>query len=209
MNINALMSIAVTGAAILGEWPEAAMVMVLFTIAELIEAKSLDRARNAIAGLMELTPERVTVRQADGSWMEVDAKAVVIGDVVRVKPGERIGLDGELVAGASSVNQAPITGESLPVDKAVGDGVFAGTINESGSFEYKVTAAAGQTTLARIIHAVEEAQGSKAPTQRFVDKFAKIYTPLVFIAAFAVAVLPPLFLGAGGRTGFTKRWYCW
>ncbi len=185
------------------------MVMVLFTIAELIEAKSLDRARNAIAGLMELTPERVTVRQADGSWMEVDAKAVVIGDVVRVKPGERIGLDGELVAGASSVNQAPITGESLPVDKAVGDGVFAGTINESGSFEYKVTAAAGQTTLARIIHAVEEAQGSKAPTQRFVDKFAKIYTPLVFIAAFAVAVLPPLFLGAGGRTGFTKRWYCW
>lgn len=204
MNINALMSIAVTGAAILGEWPEAAMVMVLFTIAELIEAKSLDRARNAIAGLMELTPERVTVRQADGSWLEVDAKAVAIGDVVRVKPGERIGLDGELVAGASSVNQAPITGESLPVDKAVGDAVFAGTINASGSFEYKVTAEAGQTTLARIIHAVEEAQGTKAPTQRFVDKFAKIYTPIVFIVAFAVAVLPPLFMGGGWQDWIYK-----
>ena len=204
MNINALMSIAVTGAAILGEWPEAAMVMVLFTIAELIEAKSLDRARNAIAGLMELTPERVTVRQADGSWLEVDAKAVAIGDVVRVKPGERIGLDGELTAGASSVNQAPITGESLPVDKTVGDGVFAGTINESGSFEYRVTAAAGQTTLARIIHAVEEAQGNKAPTQRFVDKFAKIYTPIVFLVAFAVAVLPPLFLGGGWQDWIYK-----
>ncbi|WP_261842009.1 heavy metal translocating P-type ATPase [Aliamphritea ceti] len=204
MNINALMSIAVTGAAILGEWPEAAMVMVLFTIAELIEAKSLDRARNAIAGLMELTPERVTVRQTDGSWQDVDAKTVAIDDVVRVKPGERIGLDGELVAGASSINQAPITGESLPVDKTVGDAVFAGTINESGSFEYKVTAAAGQTTLARIIHAVEEAQGTKAPTQRFVDKFAKIYTPIVFIVAFAVAVLPPLFLGGGWQDWIYK-----
>ncbi len=204
MNINALMSIAVTGAAILGEWPEAAMVMVLFTLAELIEAKSLDRARNAIAGLMELTPERVTVRQADGSWQEVDAKSVAVGDVVRVKPGEQIGLDGELVAGASSVNQAPITGESLPVDKVPGDAVFAGTINESGSFEYKVTAAAGQTTLARIIHAVEEAQGTKAPTQRFVDKFAKVYTPIVFIVAFAVAVLPPLFLGGGWQDWIYK-----
>ena len=180
LNINALMSIAVTGALILRQWPEAAMVMVLFTIAELIEAKSLDRARNAIQGLMQLTPEQASVQQADGSWRRMDLKAIALGAVVRVKPGERIALDGEIVAGRSSVDQAPITGESLPVDKTVGDAVFAGTINQAGSFDYRVTAAASNTTLARIIHAVEEAQGTKAPTQRFVDQFARVYTPIVF-----------------------------
>ena len=173
LNINALMSIAVTGALILRQWPEAAMVMVLFTIAELIEAKSLDRARNAIQGLMRLAPDKATVQQADGSWVEVDAQAVAVGATVRVRPGERIGLDGEIVSGRSTINQAPITGESLPVEKAEGDPVFAGTINDSGSFEYRVTATASNTTLARIIHAVEEAQGAKAPTQRFVDQFAR------------------------------------
>ncbi|MTD40771.1 heavy metal translocating P-type ATPase [Erwinia sp. CPCC 100877] len=196
LNINALMSIAVTGALLLGQWPEAAMVMVLFTIAELIEAKSLDRARNAVRSLMSLTPDLAVVQQPDGSWREVDAKSVQPGSVVRVKPGERIGLDGEIVRGRTTVNQAPITGESLPVDKTRGDPVFAGTINESGVFEYRVTAAAGDTTLARIIHAVEEAQGVKAPTQRFVDRFSRIYTPAVIGIAVAVAVLPPLF-GAG------------
>ncbi len=196
LNINALMSIAVTGALALGQWPEAAMVMVLFTMAELIEAKSLDRARNAIAGLLKLVPEMVTVQQADGRWQEVDAGTVVVGSVVRVKPGERIGLDGEIVSGRSSVNQAPITGESLPVDKAEGDTVFAGTINESGSLTYRVTAAASNTTLARIIHAVEEAQGAKAPTQRFVDQFSRVYTPAVFAIALLLAILPPLLLGA-------------
>ncbi|HEV3423889.1 MAG TPA: heavy metal translocating P-type ATPase [Paraburkholderia sp.] len=195
LNINALMSIAVTGALVLRQWPEAAMVMVLFTIAELIEARSLDRARNAIRGLMQLTPEQATVQQPDGSWRALDIKSVTPGNVVRVKPGERIGLDGEIVAGRSSVNQAPITGESLPVDKADGDTVFAGTINEAGSFDYRVTAAASNTTLARIIHAVEEAQGSKAPTQRFVDQFARVYTPIVFAVALAVAVIPPLLFG--------------
>ncbi|WP_082696229.1 heavy metal translocating P-type ATPase [Aquitalea pelogenes] len=194
LNINALMSIAVTGALALRQWPEASMVMVLFTIAELIEVKSLDRARNAIEGLMQLAPEKATVQQADGSWQEMDAKAVTVGSVVRVKPGERIGLDGEIVLGRSSVNQAPITGESLPVDKAEGDAVFAGTINESGSFDYRVTAAASNTTLARIIHAVEEAQGAKAPTQRFVDQFARVYTPIVFAIALMVAILPPLLM---------------
>jgi Cd2+/Zn2+-exporting ATPase len=201
LNINALMSIAVTGALLLGQWPEAAMVMVLFTIAELIEAKSLDRARNAIQGLMQLTPERATVLQADGTWGDVDAKAVAIDSRVRIKPGERIALDGRIVSGKSTINQAPITGESLPVDKSEGDAVFAGTINESGSFEYVVTAAAGNSTLARIIHAVEEAQGVRAPTQRFVDQFAKVYTPVVFAIALAVAILPPLLLGAA--------WFDW
>jgi Zn2+/Cd2+-exporting ATPase len=194
LNINALMSIAVTGALVLGQWPEAAMVMVLFTIAELIEAKSLDRARNAIRGLMQLTPERATVLQADSSWQEVAAKSVVVDARVRIKPGERIALDGKIVSGRSAINQAPITGESLPVEKAEGDQVFAGTINESGSFEYTVTAAANDSTLARIIHAVEEAQGARAPTQRFVDQFARIYTPVVFAIALAVAILPPLLM---------------
>lgn len=201
LNINALMSIAVTGALALGQWPEAAMVMVLFTIAELIEVKSLDRARNAIEGLMQLAPEKASVQQADGSWREMDAKTVPVGSVVRVKPGERIGLDGEIVSGRSSVNQAPITGESLPVDKTEGDPVFAGTINESGSFDYRVTAAASNTTLARIIHAVEEAQGAKAPTQRFVDQFARVYTPIVFAMALMVAVLPPLLMSG--------NWHDW
>jgi Cd2+/Zn2+-exporting ATPase len=197
LNINALMSIAVTGALVLGQWPEAAMVMVLFSLAELIEAKSLDRARNAVQKLMQLAPERATVQQSDGTWLDVDAKSVSINAVVRIKPGERIGLDGVVSAGRSAVNQAPITGESLPVDKAPGDPVFAGTINESGSIEYRVTALASDTTLARIIHAVSEAQSSKAPTQRFVDQFARVYTPVVFALAVLVAVLPPLLAGGG------------
>lgn len=196
LNINALMSIAVTGAILIGQWPEAAMVMFLFTVAELIEAKSLDRARNAISGLMQMTPEQATVRQADGSWVEQEVKTIELGVIVRVRPGERIGLDGEVTAGQSTIDQAPITGESLPIEKTVGDKVFAGTINQAGSLEYRVTAAANNSTLARIIHAVEQAQGSRAPTQRFVDSFSKIYTPAVFLFALGVAVIPPLFMGA-------------
>ncbi len=195
LNINALMSIAVTGALLLGQWAEAAMVMVLFTIAELIEARSIDRARNAIQGLLQLAPERASVLQGDGRWLEVDARSVAVGERVRIRPGERIALDGTVVSGRSSINQAPITGESLPVDKAKGDALFAGTVNESGSLEYTVTAVASDSILARIIHAVQEAQGARAPTQRFVDQFARVYTPLVFTMAMSVAVLPPLLLG--------------
>jgi len=196
LNINALMSIAVTGAILIGQWPEAAMVMFLFTVAELIEAKSLDRARNAISGLMQMSPEQATVLQADGSWVTQDVKAIELGARVRVRPGERIALDGEVLAGNSTIDQAPITGESLPVEKTRGDKVFAGTINQAGSLEYAVTAAANNSTLARIIHAVEQAQGARAPTQRFVDSFSTIYTPAVFILALAVAVIPPLFMNA-------------
>ncbi|VVN31886.1 heavy metal translocating P-type ATPase [Pseudomonas fluorescens] len=196
LNINALMSIAVTGAVLIGQWPEAAMVMFLFTVAELIEARSLDRARNAISGLMQMTPDTATVLQADGSWLGQDVKIIGLGARVRVRPGERIGLDGEVLSGRSTIDQAPITGESLPVEKTVGDKVFAGTINQAGSLEYEVTAAADNSTLARIIHAVEQAQGARAPTQRFVDSFSKIYTPAVFVLALAVAVIPPLFMGA-------------
>ncbi|WP_236187521.1 heavy metal translocating P-type ATPase [Pseudomonas pharyngis] len=201
LNINALMSIAVTGAVLIGQWPEAAMVMFLFTVAELIEARSLDRARNAISGLMQMTPEQATVLQADGNWVELDVKSIDLGARVRVKPGERIAMDGEVVSGSSTIDQAPITGESLPVEKTVGDKVFAGTINQAGSLEYSVTAAANNSTLARIIHAVEQAQGARAPTQRFVDQFSKIYTPVVFVLALAVAIIPPLFMGAA--------WFDW
>ncbi|MFK8330828.1 heavy metal translocating P-type ATPase [Pseudomonas sp. BJa5] len=201
LNINALMSIAVTGAVLIGQWPEAAMVMFLFTVAELIEARSLDRARNAIGGLMQLSPDLATVQQADGQWREIDVRQVALGALVRVRPGERIGLDGEVVSGQSSIDQAPITGESLPVEKGPGDKVFAGTINQAGALEYRVTAAAGQSTLARIIKAVEEAQGARAPTQRFVDQFSRIYTPAVFAFALAVAVIPPLFMGGA--------WFDW
>lgn len=196
LNINALMSIAVTGAILIGQWPEAAMVMFLFTVAELIEARSLDRARNAIGGLMQMAPEQATVQQADGSWVAQPVKNIELGARVRVRPGERIGLDGEVLSGNSTIDQASITGESLPVEKTIGDKVFAGTINQSGSLEYTVTAEANHSTLARIIHAVEQAQGARAPTQRFVDAFSKIYTPAVFILALAVAVIPPLFMDA-------------
>ena len=201
LNMNALMSIAVTGAMAIGSWPEAAMVMVLFTIAELIEAKSLDRARNAIRGLMDLSPDTATVRQANGGWLQIPAREVTVGAIVRVKPGERIALDGVVTSGHSAVNQAPITGESLPVDKSEGDTLFAGTINETGSFEYRVTAEASDSTLARIIHAVESAQGSRAPTQRFVDQFARVYTPAVFALALLVAIVPPLVFG--------QAWHDW
>ena len=194
LNINALMAVAVTGAFLIGQWPEAAMVMALYAIAELIEAKAVDRARNSIKGLLEMAPEEALMLSADGSWVMTLVTAVPLESTVRIKPGERVPLDGVVIKGNGAINQAPITGESIPVDKAPGDQVFAGTINETGELEVRVTAAANNTTLARIIHAVEQAQGTRAPTQRFVDKFAAIYTPAVFAIAVAVAVLTPFLL---------------
>jgi Cd2+/Zn2+-exporting ATPase len=195
LNINALMTIAVTGAVMIGQWPEAAMVMVLFTLAEMVETLSLDRARNAIRSLMAMTPDKANVLQPDDTWKEMDAATIAVGSTARVAPGERVALDGTLTTGQSAVNQAPITGESMPVAKSIGDKVFAGTINETGSFEYRVTAAQTDSTLSRIIRAVEEAQGSRAPTQRFVDSFAKVYTPIVFLLALGIAIVPPLIFG--------------
>ena len=193
LNINFLMTIAVVGAIFIGQWPEAAMVTFLFGLAEMIEAFSLDRARNAIRGLLEMTPETASVQDASGQWRDVRAGEVQIGQIARVRPGERVPLDGELTAGSSSVNQAPITGESLPVQKKIGDAVFAGTINERGAFEFRVTAGAQNTTLARIIRSVQEAQSERAPTQRFIDSFALYYTPAVVVFAVLVALVPPLF----------------
>ncbi|WOB10952.1 heavy metal translocating P-type ATPase [Piscinibacter gummiphilus] len=201
LNMNLLMTIAVIGAALIGQWPEAAVVIWLFGIAEMIEALSLDRARNAIRKLMDLAPETALVRQADGRWEEVQAESVPLGAMVRVRPGERIALDGVVASGASSVNQAPITGESMPVEKKSGDTVFAGTINERGTLEFEVRSRKGETTLDRIARSVQEAQGQRAPTQRFVDRFASVYTPAVFALAMAIAVIPPLFFGGA--------WFDW
>lgn len=201
LNINFLMCVAVIGGMFIGAWPEIALVVFLFGLAELIEKKALDRARDAVKGLMAMAPDTASVKQPDGSWLAVSAAEISVGSIVQVKPGERLALDGVVVAGESSVNQAPVTGESVPVDKVVGDKVFAGTINESGVLEFKTTGGKDQTTLAKIIKTVQEAQGSRAPTQRFVDNFAKVYTPIVCIVAVLVAVVPWL--------AFNQPFYPW
>jgi len=195
LNMNFLMSLAVIGAAIIGQWPEAAVVIVLFTLAEMIESLSLDRARNAIAGLMAMSPDKATVLQ-DGDWIEVAAKQVALNAEVRVKPGERIPLDGVVTQGQPAIDQAPITGESMPVAKQINDQVFAGTINGNSAFDYRVTAVQSESTLSRIVRSVQQAQGQRAPTQRFVDQFARYYIPTVVVVAALVAIMPPLLLGA-------------
>ncbi|MEO5340923.1 MAG: cadmium-translocating P-type ATPase [Magnetococcus sp. MYC-9] len=192
LNIHFLMSMAVLGAAAIGQWPEAAMVVFLFGIAEMIETLSLDRARNAVQQLMSLAPDTATVRGEDGQWQTLEVTRVHLGQILRIRPGERIPLDGVVVAGQSSVNQAPITGESLPVGKEVGDNLFAGTINERGVLECRVTAEYRDTTLARIVASVQDAQAQRAPLQRFVDRFAAWYTPTVVLFASLVAIIPPL-----------------
>jgi Zn2+/Cd2+-exporting ATPase len=199
-----LMSVAVIGAVIIGQWPEAAVVIWLFAFAELIEALSLERARNAVRALVALAPETAFVKLNSGDWAEKASGEITLGETIRVKPGERIPLDGTVVSGTSTVNQAPITGESMPVTKEVGSQVFAGTINERGLLEITVTAPKGMGTLDRIAQSIQEAQGSKAPAQRFVDRFASIYTPLVFVAAILVAVVGPLVTDGSWRDWFYK-----
>lgn len=196
LDMNVLMTVAVAGAWFIGEGAEGAAVVFLFAFAELLESWSVGRARRAIKSLLALTPETALRRRGEGEPEEVPAGEVKPGEIILVRSGQRVPLDGEVATGFSSINQAPITGESVPVDKKPGDPVFAGTINGGGSLEVRVTKAAGDSTLARIIKMVEEAEEQKAPTQRFVDKFARIYTPAVFVLAIFVAVLPPL-LGWG------------
>ncbi len=194
LDINFLMSVAVLGAMYIGEWAEAAAVTVLFALAELLESWSMDRARNAIRSLMELAPPQALVRR-NGQEHTLPVEEIHVGDILIIRPGEKIPLDGRVTKGISAINEAPITGESMPVEKREGDDVFAGTINQQGSLEVEVRHLAGDTTLARIIHLVQEAQAQKAPSQRFVDQFAKYYTPAVIAGAILVAIIPPVLMG--------------
>ncbi|PFN82061.1 heavy metal translocating P-type ATPase [Bacillus sp. AFS076308] len=195
LDMNVLMSAAAIGAALIGEWLEGATVVWLFSLGIVLQNRSIEKTRNSIRNLMNLAPPEAWVLIGT-ELVKKPVEEISIGQIIIVKPGDKIPLDGEIVQGGSSVNQAPITGESIPVDKAIGDTVYAGTINESGSLEIKVTKLVEDTTISKIIHLVEEAQEQKAPTQAFVDKFASIYTPIVFVLAIAIMVIPPL-LGLG------------
>ena len=198
LDINVLMLIAAAGAVALGQWSEAATVVFLFAVAQALEARTLERARTAIRALMDLAPTEAIVRTAAGD-QRIDVDRVEPGAIVVVRPGEKIPLDGTVVAGGSAVNQAPVTGESLPIDKDVGDDVFAGTINGRGALEIRVTRVGRDTTLARIIHLVERAQAQRAPSQTLVERFARVYTPAVIALGAAVAVVPPLLFHQGWR----------
>jgi Cd2+/Zn2+-exporting ATPase len=211
LDMNVLMTLAATGALAIGAFEEGAVVIFLFALGNLLEGYTLDRARARLRALMDLAPMQAT-RLISSSMEEADegpppqvggieggrreeivpVEALAVGDRIVVRPGERIPMDGRVLAGASAVNQAPITGESLPVEKHPGDEVFAGTINGNGALTIEVTRLASDNTLARIIQMVEEAQAQKAPSQRFVDRFARVYTPTVVVSALLVAIVPPL-----------------
>jgi Cd2+/Zn2+-exporting ATPase len=204
LDIDVLMLIAVCGAMALGEWFEAATVVWLFGIAHWLEARSMDRARHAIRSLMTLAPMTAVVRRS-GHEVEVPASAVVVGDVVVLRPGERVPVDGQVVSGVTAMDQSPVTGESLPVEKSAGDAVFAGAINGTGAVEITASRRASDSTLARIIHLVQDAQQRRAPMQTFVDRFARRYTPAVVALAAVVAIVPPFF-AAGGWSAAAPDW---
>ncbi len=203
LDIHVLMVVAVIGAVLLREWTEAASVVFLFALAQQLEAGAMDRARGAIRALMELSPADALVdRQGRRERLAIDD--VVPGDLVLVGPGEKIPADGEVVGGSSYVNQAPVTGESLPAEKHPGDEVFAGTINGRGALDVRVTKARRDSTLARIIHLVERAQAQRAPSQTFVDRFARIYTPIVLALAVVVAIAAPMALSSAWDVWFYR-----
>ncbi|MFC0015413.1 MULTISPECIES: heavy metal translocating P-type ATPase [Allobacillus] len=198
-DMRTLMTIAVIGGVIIGEWAEVSVVVILFAISEELERFSMDQARKSIQSLMDIAPNKAIVKRF-GQETTVHVDEIVVGDTMIVKPGQKIAMDGVILNGSSSINQAAITGESVPVEKTEADEVFAGTLNEEGHLEVKVTKLVDDTTLAKIIHLVEEAQAERAPSQAFVDRFAKYYTPIIMVIAALVAVLPPLFFGASWDT---------
>ncbi|MEG6584493.1 heavy metal translocating P-type ATPase [Dendrosporobacter sp. 1207_IL3150] len=189
MDMNFLMTIAVVGAAFIGEWSEAATVVFLFSLGNTLQAYTLDKTRQSIKELMELAPRDALVRRQNVE-QRLPIEEIRLGDVIIIKPGERIAMDGGVIKGMSAVNQAAITGESMPVEKQLGDMVYAGSINEAGSMEIVVTKLAQDSTLAKILKLVEEAQAQKAPSQQFVDKFAAYYTPVIIISALGIALIP-------------------
>ena len=194
-DMNLLMSVAVVGAIAIGEWFEGAAVAFLFSVSLLLESWSVGRARRAIASLMDLSPPTAHLRDEDGKISDVAPADVPVGSTVVVRPGEKIPLDGRVLIGIGGVNQAPITGESVPVEKEPGDEVFAGTINGDGLLEIETTKAADDTTLARIIKMVGDAGSKRAPSEKWVEKFAAVYTPVVMIVALLMLVIPPLAFG--------------
>ncbi|OCA11546.1 heavy metal translocating P-type ATPase [Mammaliicoccus sciuri] len=199
LDMNVLMSVAVIGAILIGEFFEGAIVVLLFTIGTLLQTISIDKTRHSIQSLMNITPSTATVI-AENSLISRDLKNIRVGEILLVKPGERVPLDGTITEGYSSLNQAPITGESIPIDKTINDDVFAGSINENGTLNIRVSKLIEDTTISKIIHMVEEAQENKAPTQAFIDRFSEVYTPIVFVLALLVMIIPPIFsLGTWGE----------
>ncbi|MBA4073278.1 MAG: cadmium-transporting ATPase, partial [Gemmatimonas sp.] len=204
LDMNFLMSVAIIGAILIGEPFEAASLAFLFSVAELLERFAVDRGRRAVARLVELAPEQADVCLADGSVQRVSIEALRVGDRVRIRPGDRIPADGRVASGRTEVNEATITGESLPRAKAVGDPVFAGTLNTSGAIDIEVTADAAHSTLARIIALVRAAEGRRAPIEQFVARFARVYTPIVTATAVLLMTVPALVFGADALEWFVR-----
>lgn len=203
-NINFLMAVAVIGALLIGKWAEAAMVIFLFAVAEAIEARALVRARDAVRALTAIAPDTAELTDGAGGWRDVAVDSVAIGARLRVRTGSRVPVDARIVSGRAALDESPVTGESLPVEKTTGDTILAGTIVTDGVVEAEATAVAADSTLARIAGAIQEAQSQRAPTQRFVDKFSSIYTPAMMVLALAVAVIGSL-VTADGWLAWTYR----